>query len=112
MLKLSISLPLFLRKADADRPRPGAPSINGSPRRPERRLSLVEAIGHPAARVRATASLLDHLIRAQYYRWGYGKAERFGGFAVHDHLELARQLHREIARPRAAQNAIAAGSRS
>ena len=50
MLRLSISRPRFLAKADArqlgrahrrSRPQP--------PRRPERRLGLVEAIGHPAA---------------------------------------------------------------
>ena len=40
---------------------------------------------------------------------GYGKAERLGGLAVHDHLELGRQLHREIARFIAAQNAIDIG---
>src|SRR6516165_5939664 len=37
---------------------------------------------------------------------GYGKAERRGGLAVHDHLEPGRELHREIARLRAAQNPI------
>src|SRR5262249_21768591 len=51
MLKLSISLPLFLTKADADRPRPGAPSVRASPpRHPERRLGLAQAIGPPAGR--------------------------------------------------------------
>jgi hypothetical protein len=34
----------------------------------------------------------------QHDRWGYGKAERLGGLAVQDHLELGRKLHREIAR--------------
>ena len=43
---------------------------------------------------------------AQQYRWGYGKAERRGGLAVHGHLEFCRKLHREIASFRAAQNAI------
>src|SRR5215470_13888685 len=51
-------------------------------------------------------SLFDHLVRAQQNRWGYGKAERRGGLTVHDHLELGRKLHREIARLRAAQDAI------
>ena len=37
---------------------------------------------------------------------GYRKAERRGGLAVHDHLELCRELHWEIARLRAAQYAI------
>src|SRR6516225_6670625 len=50
--------------------------------------------------------LFDHLVGAQQNRWGYGKAERRGGLAVHEHLELGRQLHREIARLLAAQDAI------
>jgi hypothetical protein len=29
---------------------------------------------------------------------GYRKAKRLGGLEVHDHLELGRELHREIAR--------------
>jgi hypothetical protein len=37
---------------------------------------------------------------------GYGKAERRGGLAVHDHLEPGRELHREITRLLAAQDAI------
>jgi hypothetical protein len=41
--------------------------------------------------------LYDHLIGAQQDRRRYRKAERRGGLAVHDHLELGRQLHREIA---------------
>ena len=32
--------------------------------------------------------------------------ERRGGLAVYGHLKLGRELHREIARLRAAQNAI------
>src|SRR6516165_10305042 len=54
--------------------------------------------------------LFDHLVGAQQDRWGYGKAERRGGLAVHDHLELGRQLHREMARLLAAQNAIDIGA--
>src|SRR6516165_8511897 len=54
-------------------------------------------------------SSFDHLVGAQHYRWGYGKPERRGGLAVHDHLELGRQLHREIVRLLAAQNAIYRG---
>ena len=42
--------------------------------------------------------LLDHLVRAQHYRWGYRKTERLSGLQVHDHLELGRKLHWEIAR--------------
>src|SRR5215471_16260208 len=53
--------------------------------------------------------LLDHLVGAQQNRWGYSKNERVGGLAVHDHLELGRELHREIARLLAAQNAIDIG---
>src|SRR6516162_11849367 len=50
--------------------------------------------------------LLDDLVGAQQNRWGYGKAERLGGLEVYDHLKFRRKLHREIARLRAAQNAI------
>jgi len=50
------------------------------------------------------------LSRATASRWGYRKAERLGGPSVRDHLELGRKLHREIARIRAAQNAIDIGS--
>ena len=53
--------------------------------------------------------MLDHLVGAQHYRWGYRKAERRGGLAVYDHLELGRELHQEITRLRAAQNAIHIG---
>src|SRR5215471_6492191 len=48
----------------------------------------------------------DHLVGAQQNRRRYGKTERLGGPAVHDHLELGRKLHREIVRLLAAQNAI------
>jgi hypothetical protein len=54
--------------------------------------------------------LFDLLISAKQYRWRYGKAERRGGLAVHDHLEFCRKLHRKIARPLAAQDAIHIGS--
>src|SRR5262249_27455323 len=50
--------------------------------------------------------LFDDLVGAQHDRWGYGKTERRGGLAVHDHLEPGRKLHREIARLLAAQDAI------
>jgi hypothetical protein len=53
--------------------------------------------------------LFDHLGGAQQNRWGYRKAERRGGLAVHGHLKLGRELHREIARLLAAQNAIDIG---
>ena len=46
--------------------------------------------------------LLDLLVGAQHDRWGDGKAKRLGGLEVQDHLEFCRQLHREIARLRAA----------
>ena len=55
------------------------------------------------------AQLFDHLGGAQQNRWRYGKAKRLGGLAVQDHLELGRELHREIARLLAAQNAIDIG---
>src|SRR6516164_3922768 len=53
--------------------------------------------------------LFDDLVGAQQNRWGYGKTERVGSLAVHDHLELGRKLHREIARLLAAQDAIHIG---
>ena len=49
----------------------------------------------------AAKSLFDHLVSAQQKRWGYRKPKRLGGLDVHDHLELGRELHREIARLRA-----------
>jgi hypothetical protein len=60
---------------------------------------------HRSGRVTARA-LLDPLVGAQHYQWGYDKTERLGGLAVHDHLELGRKLHRKIARLLAAQDAI------
>jgi len=54
-------------------------------------------------------SLFDLLVRAQQNRWRYGKTERLGGLEVQDHLVFHRELHREIARLRAAQNAIHIG---
>src|SRR5262249_1493570 len=53
--------------------------------------------------------LLDLLVGAQHDGWGYRKAERRGGFAVHEHLEFCRKLHRKIARLFAAQDAIHIG---
>ena len=38
----------------------------------------------------SSACLFDHLVGAQQDRWGYCKAERHGGPAVHDHLEPGR----------------------
>src|SRR6516162_8771251 len=52
---------------------------------------------------------VDHLGGAQHDRWGYGKPERLGRLEVHGHLELGRELHREIARLLAAQDAIHIG---
>src|SRR6516162_7036477 len=59
--------------------------------------------------VRRRAALFDHLVRAQQNRWRDREAQRRGGLAVHDHLELGRKLHREIARLLAAQDAIHIG---
>src|SRR6516162_9468489 len=64
---------------------------------------------HPQERQLASLHLLDHLVGAQQNRWRHGKAERVGGLAVHDHLELGRKLHREITRLLAAQDAIHVG---
>src|SRR6516225_2117293 len=58
---------------------------------------------------RHNQQLFDHLGGAQQNRWGYGKTERRGGLAVHGHLVFRRQLHREITRLLAAQNAIDIG---
>ena len=58
---------------------------------------------------RVPLELFDHLVGAQQDRRRYRKTERRGGLAVHDHLEFGRQLHREIARLLAAQNAIDIG---
>src|SRR5262252_1365416 len=53
--------------------------------------------------------LFDYLVGAQHNRWRYRKAQRLGGLAVQDHLELGRKLHREITRLLAAQDAIDIG---
>jgi hypothetical protein len=39
--------------------------------------------------------LFNHLVGAQPNRKRYLKTERRSGLAVHDHLELGRELHRE-----------------
>ena len=53
--------------------------------------------------------LLDDLVGAQQNRLRHRKSKRLGGLEVHDHLELGRKLHREIARLLAAQDAIHIG---
>src|SRR6516165_3330414 len=58
---------------------------------------------------RHNQQLFDGLVSAKQDRWGYRKAERLGGLEVHDHLKFGRELHREIARLLAAQNAIDIG---
>ena len=63
-------------------------------------------LGQLSAKNRHKWQLFDDLLGAQQDRRGYGKAERIGGIEVHGHLELGRQLHREIARLRAARDAI------
>ena len=55
---------------------------------------------------RHNQQLFDDLGGAQHDRRGYRKTEGLGGLEVHGHLKFCRQLHREIARLRAAQNAI------
>src|SRR6516162_8661845 len=50
-----------------------------------------------------------HLGGAHQNRQWHGKTERLGGLEVHGHLELGRELHREIARLLAAQDAIHIG---
>ena len=71
-------------------------AVRTLPRPPERRLGLVETIGHAAVWAVRRRALLDHLVRAQQNRRGYGKTERLGGPPVHDHLKLGRKLHREV----------------
>src|SRR5262249_52421183 len=51
-------------------------------------------------------SLLDHLVGTQQDRLRHRQTERLGGLEVYGHLEFRRKQHREIARLRAAQNAI------
>src|SRR5215470_11082368 len=72
---------------------------------PARRL-LQQNRPTPDSCVAAKARLLDHLVGAQQNRLRYRKAKRLGGLEVHGHLKFCRKLHREIARLRAAQNAI------
>ena len=55
-----------------------------------------------AAALAIGAAGATRLIGTKQNRWGYGKTERLGGLEVHDHLELGRKLHREIARLRVA----------
>ena len=52
--------------------------------RAQGRLSQLSAIN------RHNRQLFDLLVGAQQDRWGYCKAERHGGPAVHDHLEPGR----------------------
>ena len=59
---------------------------SGGRLRNRRRQSCSRAshrIGHE--KIARRSALIDHLIGAQQNRWGYGKAERRGGIAVHDH---------------------------
>src|SRR5262249_47517333 len=63
----------------------------------------------PLVRAQKTPFSLDHLVRPQHDRWGYGQTECRGGLAVDDHFEFCRELHRKIARLLAAQNAIDIG---
>ena len=53
--------------------------------------------------------LLDHLIGTQQDRLRYRQTKRLGGLKIHGHLKLGRILQREIARLRAAKNAIDIG---
>ena len=102
-------------------PRPIRPSRFGN-QKPLRSVRRPAAISLTLSRVRGgrpdqycvlpAASLLGRRPQAlacrsgvKQYSMGYRKA-RFGGLEVHDHLEFCRKPHREIARLRAAQNAI------
>jgi hypothetical protein len=53
--------------------------------------------------------LFDNFVGSQQDRLRHRQAERLGGLEVHDHLVFGRKLHGEIARLRAAQNAIHLG---
>src|SRR6516165_7726337 len=55
---------------------------------------------------RHNQQLVDGFGGGRQDRRGYREAKRLGGLEVHGHLELGGQLHREIARLRAAQDAI------
>ena len=88
-----------------------------SPRRAGGMSAMPEMVSDFAALQRRKCSainrhnqqLFDLLVGAQQNRWGYRKTERLGGLEVQDRLELGRELHREIARLRAAQDAIHIG---
>src|SRR6516165_3943818 len=116
MLRARISRPFLVAKADAAGPCcdprggsdwPGSPNVRLlypiAAFRAQGRLCHLSAIN------RHNQRLFDDLVGAQQNRWGYLKAQRRGGPAVHDHLELGRELHREIARLLAEQNAIHIG---
>src|SRR5262249_2956501 len=62
-----------------------------------------------SSRLSATPPLRPCVGRPQQYRPRYGKPERLGGLEVQDRLEFCRQLHWEIARLLAAQDAIDIG---
>src|SRR5215471_6464316 len=66
---------------------------------------ITSDIGSPIV-LRCEISLFDHLVSTQQDRLRHRQTERLGGLEVHGHLEFCRKLHREIARLRAAQNAI------
>jgi hypothetical protein len=56
-------------------------------------------------------ALLDHLVGELLEMQWHLKAKRFGGLEVDHHFELGRQLHRQLRRLGALENAIDVGSR-
>src|SRR6516164_10574238 len=113
MLRASISRPFPVATREAQGPCCGPRGGSDWPGSPNVRLPYPIAafraqgrLCHLSAINRHNQQLFDDLVGAQPNRWGYGKAKRRGGLAVHDHLELGRKLHREIARLRAPQDAI------
>src|SRR5262249_49009570 len=65
-----------------------------------------EAMGQHRTHAVQQTSPINQLVGALLEEPGHVQAERLGGLEVHDHLVFHRKLHREIARLRAAQNAI------
>src|SRR5437588_771956 len=56
-----------------------------------------------------TPLLLDNLVGVEQERLGNGKAERLRRLEIHDQLELARELHRQVTRLGAFEDAVHIG---
>ena len=83
---------------------------NTSPKTAHARRSRKDHESRSTCQQDATNALLfDHLVGAKQDRLRHHKAERLGGLEVHNHLKFCRELHREIARLRSAQDAVDIG---